>query len=261
LGIVEKASRVEVNGSTATADDLALALVNHGHFTSMQVRGGRVRRVDLHLDRLKAATAELYAAQLDTDNVRAHLRHGIRDVAAASVKITIFQPQPELAPTVMVSVSAAREMPSAPQRLQSVQFRRPFAHLKHVGTFAQIEYAKRAQRDGFDDALFIGADETIAETTIANIGFLDGHTVVWPDAPSLHGTTMQLLDAEFLRTGIVRERRAVRLGDIESYSGAFLANSIGVVPVAGIDSIVLPIPRALMDIVASAYDAAPWEVV
>ncbi len=41
----------ELNGSPVRVEDLGtIALLNYGHFTSMQVRGGRVRGLDLHLD-------------------------------------------------------------------------------------------------------------------------------------------------------------------------------------------------------------------
>jgi hypothetical protein len=49
--------RIEVNGGPATADQLAYpAIVNFGHFTAMQVRGGAVRGLGLHLSRLDSAT-------------------------------------------------------------------------------------------------------------------------------------------------------------------------------------------------------------
>ncbi|NEE18545.1 branched-chain amino acid aminotransferase, partial [Streptomyces sp. SID7499] len=50
----------QVNGRTATTDDLApLAFAGHAHFTALQVTGGRVRGLDLHLERLRSASEEL----------------------------------------------------------------------------------------------------------------------------------------------------------------------------------------------------------
>ncbi|MGP3939920.1 hypothetical protein [Streptomyces sp. 6N106] len=52
---------IEINGSPATADTLRLpALTSYGHFTAMQIRDARVRGLDLHLDRLRSATRELF---------------------------------------------------------------------------------------------------------------------------------------------------------------------------------------------------------
>lgn len=51
----------EFDGRPATEEDLGRALFfNYGHFTAMQVRGGRVRGLDLHLARLDAANRELF---------------------------------------------------------------------------------------------------------------------------------------------------------------------------------------------------------
>ena len=82
--------RVEVNGRTATAEDLRHpALVNYGHITAMQVRHGRTRGLDLHLSRLDTATRELFDAGLDPDRIRDHLRHALADSRDASVRVGI----------------------------------------------------------------------------------------------------------------------------------------------------------------------------
>jgi len=57
-----------------------------------------------------------------------------------------------------------------------------------------------------------GDDGVVAETTMANIGFFDGAGVVWPVAPM--------------------RRTAVRVRDISSFEGAFLANARGLPPSA-----------------------------
>src|SRR5688572_30054472 len=73
-------ARIEVDGRPATVDDLAHpVLVNFGHFTSMQVRGRRVRGLRHHLDRLTAANRELFGADLDPELVRALIRRALTD--------------------------------------------------------------------------------------------------------------------------------------------------------------------------------------
>ncbi|MGW5443454.1 hypothetical protein [Streptomyces asiaticus] len=58
-------SHIEINGSPATADTLRLpALTSYGHFTAMQIRDARVRGLDLHLERLRSATRELFGGDL-----------------------------------------------------------------------------------------------------------------------------------------------------------------------------------------------------
>ena len=62
---------LEINGRAATAGELrALALGGYGHFTAMQVRGGRTRGLQLHLDRLDAASREMFGAALEGGQVR-----------------------------------------------------------------------------------------------------------------------------------------------------------------------------------------------
>ena len=66
---------VTCNGQPAQVEDLLPALVNYGHFTSLQVRGHAVQGLDLHLARLSQATRELFGSELDTVQVRAWMSH------------------------------------------------------------------------------------------------------------------------------------------------------------------------------------------
>ena len=89
--------RIEINGGPATAGQLAHpAIINYGHVTAMQVRGGAVRGLGLHLARLDAATRELFGTGLDGELVRAHARHALgTDTPDASLRISVFQPPPD----------------------------------------------------------------------------------------------------------------------------------------------------------------------
>jgi branched-subunit amino acid aminotransferase/4-amino-4-deoxychorismate lyase len=91
--------RVEVNGRTATAEQLQHpALVNYGHFTAMQIRDGRTRGLALHLDRLVAATQELFNDGVDPDLIRGHIRHALAGVRDASVRVSVFWPETRARP-------------------------------------------------------------------------------------------------------------------------------------------------------------------
>jgi len=136
--------RIGVNDEPATADQLLYpAIVNDGHFTAMQVRGGAVRGHGLHLSRLDSATRELFATSLDADLVCAHIRHALgAGMLDASVRVSVFQPRDGERPSVMVVVRPPGEPPTAPQRMTAVPYERPVAHLKHAGTFGQIWYGR-----------------------------------------------------------------------------------------------------------------------
>jgi branched-subunit amino acid aminotransferase/4-amino-4-deoxychorismate lyase len=241
--------RIETNGQPSAAADL---FSTYGHFTAMQVRDGGVQGLENHLARLDAAHRELFDRPLPGDRVRDLIRHALAGTADASVRVTLRD-----AERVLVSVAEPGLPPAAPQHLRSVPYLRPFAHLKHLGGFAQLEWARRVRLDGYDDALLTAPDGAIAESSIANIGFLasNGH-VVWPEAPHLHGIAMQLIEAT-TPSGL----RPVLPADVAAFAGAFLVNSIGVVAVASIDDVPLPDAGPLLAGVVERLSAVPWEPV
>ncbi|GIJ43210.1 hypothetical protein Val02_00960 [Virgisporangium aliadipatigenens] len=228
----------------------------YGHFTAMQVRAGAVRGLALHLARLEGATRELFDTTLDAERVRGALWHAVRDTPDASAGVYVYGPGPDDdEPTVAVVVRPPVGSPGMRQRLQSVAYQRPVAHLKHLGGFAQVYFGRRAARNGFDDALLTGPDGVISEAAIANIAFLRGDEVVWPDAPHLPGITMQLI-APRLRS----RNEAVRLADLPTFDGAVVTNSLGVGGVARIDDVRFPVDDVRLKALAAEYEAIPWDV-
>jgi len=244
--------RLEIEGRRADPEELWTTASGFGHFTAMQVRGGRTRGLDLHLRRLTDANTELFAAELDHERVRALIRHALADTEDASVRVYSFESDHE--PRLMVTVKPPGGVTS-PQRLQSVRYQRPTAHLKHLAT-EQSFHGRAAKRNGFDDAVLTDADGAISETTIANIGFLDEAGVVWPDAPLLRGITMQLLENR-----VPSRSTRVRLQDLASFQGAFLSNARGVAAVSEVDGITLPVPRNRVEALEAAYQAVPWDTI
>jgi branched-subunit amino acid aminotransferase/4-amino-4-deoxychorismate lyase len=105
-----------------------------------------------------------------------------------------------------------------------VRYQRPDAHLKHLAT-GQAFYSRLARPNGFDDALLTAADGVISESAVANVAFFDGSGVVWAAGPLLRGITMQLLERKLPEVGLASRRAPVRLQDIASFDGAFLANA------------------------------------
>lgn len=81
-----------LDGRPATTGDLApLAFSGHAHFTALQIRDGRVRGLDLHLERLRSASVELFGRALPDDVVRARLRTALQDGPAdMSLTATVF---------------------------------------------------------------------------------------------------------------------------------------------------------------------------
>jgi branched-subunit amino acid aminotransferase/4-amino-4-deoxychorismate lyase len=242
-------THIEIDGVPPAPGRLWTTVSAYGHFTAIQVRNRKARGLALHLRRLEAANREAFGVGLDGDRVRALIRHALGETQDASVRVYVFEAPGE--PATMVTVRAPSEM-ATPQRLQSAHYQRPDAHIKHVTT-DQGHYRRHAQRNGFDDAVLVGPDGVVSESTLANIGFFDGAAVVWPDAPMLHGITMQLLEHELAGSGVPTRRSTVRVADVASLEGAFLSSARGIAVVTGIDDMRLPVEPKGLRMLAEAY--------
>ncbi|MFF5896077.1 aminotransferase class IV family protein [Streptomyces argenteolus] len=255
---------VEFDGRPATGDDLLIpAFAGYGHFTAMQVRDRTVRGLPLHLDRLDAANRELFGLPLDRERVRGLIGHaldgaGMRD---ASVRVHGFLPPGSEETVPMVAVREPAHMTGAPRSLMSVPYARSVPHIKRPGEFGQMYYGRLAERSGFDEALLTAPGGLVTEGSITNIGFWDGTSVVWPDAPALTGITMALLETGLARAERPSARRPVTLDAVGTYRAAFVTNSQGIAPVSRIDSTTFALDEELMDLLEQVYEAAPGETV
>ncbi|WP_329037092.1 aminotransferase class IV [Streptomyces sp. NBC_00178] len=254
----------EFDGRPATAEDLRIpAFAGYGHFTAMQVRDRTVRGLDLHLARLDAASRELFGPPLPGDRVRELIGHaldstGIRD---ASVRVHGFMPPGSAETVTMVTVRGPADMTREPRTLMSVPYARPVPHIKRPGEFGQTYYGQLAGRSGFDEALLTLPGGVVTEGAITNIGFWDGTSVVWPDAPALTGITMALLEDGLGRTDLPSARRQVTLDGLGAYRSAFLSNSQGIAPVRGIDGTGFAVDEDLMQRIRQVYEDAPRSTV
>jgi branched-subunit amino acid aminotransferase/4-amino-4-deoxychorismate lyase len=249
--------RVEIDGRPAAAEDLRfLALNNYGHFTAMQVRDRGVRGLAVHLTRLANANREMFDIDLDGDLVRAHIRHALGDITDASVR-TMIMASGDDTPFVVVTVRPPAKTTAGPHSMRSVPYQRPLPHLKQVGGgFGQDYYQRIAHRAGFAEALLTGPDGLIAEGAISNIGFFDGSTIVWPNAPVLAGITMQLVRAH---ADLTSRESTVRLSDLDDYPAIFVTNARGIRPVGRIDDQLTSTDEDFMKILDQTYESVPWD--
>lgn len=224
----------------------ALALLNYGHFTAFQICDGAVRGLDLHLDRLAAATQELFGVALDQERTRAWIRRlSPPEAGALSMRVTVYsrafqrdRPGSSAPVDVLVSTSAARQIGGDPVSVTSMVYARDTPHIKHIGTFGLFHRKRLAQLAGFDDAVFVDANGVISEGSIWNIGFLDDDGVVWPEAPMLRGVSMQLLQQGLEARSIPARTRSIRLDELARFRGAFFTNSAcAVLPIRRIDAV------------------------
>jgi branched-subunit amino acid aminotransferase/4-amino-4-deoxychorismate lyase len=215
-----------------------LATVNYGHFTSMRVQDRAARGLGLHLERLARDCRRVFDAELDLDRVRRYARNAVADMTGpVIVRVTVFDPALEVGdagadavPSVLVTTRAA-PVPGPPLRLRTAVYQRELPEVKHVGLFGPVRLRRRARRAGADDVLFTDADGAVCETSIANIGFIDGDRVVWPRADWLDGVTMRLVS-----TIVDTSTERVTVDRLTSLSGAFVTNAaVGIRPVGAVD--------------------------
>lgn len=252
------------NGRPADAATLSAALVNYGHFTSMQVRGGAVQGLDLHLRRLADATAVLFETSLDVAQVRRWMDDALRQAgsAEASVRVTVFSsafdfrdPLAAVAVDVLVAVAPAVRL-TAPRSVRTVRFQRELPAVKHVGTFALLHQRRQAMRAGFDDALLLTCEGLASEGTTWNLAVHDGSELVWPQAPALRGTTEALVRAQWQGPQVVRP---LPVAELAAMPAAFACNASGVWPLTAIDGRSLPGSATLAEQARQALARAAWQ--
>ncbi|AKU16906.1 aminotransferase class IV [Luteipulveratus mongoliensis] len=224
---------VHQNGTPATVDHLAPVVFAGGaHFTAMQIRSGAVRGLDLHLDRLRHASTEMFGTHLPDDQIRGYLRQAI-EAARADASLSCFvAPRPErggstaaAALDVFIRTGPPADPPEGPLALDVVDYQRHLAPLKHVGEVAKSYYLRHAVSRGFDDAAFVDSRGRLSEATIWNLAFWDGTSVVWPEADLLRGITMQVLSRQLKARGVPQRTQDIRADSLEPFSAAVVMNS------------------------------------
>lgn len=265
----EPTSLVEINGCPPTVEDLhVLASRNYGHFTSMQVRDGAVRGWELHMQRVRESSLELFGKSVDAERVRELVAHALREAASAvSVRINVFsvlaRPGETVDPDVMVTVSPpVSDVPASPWRVRSTQYERDSPHIKHVGTFGLAQQRRFANAAGFDDVLFVDRTGNVTEGSIWNIGFWDGEQVVWPQGGMLSGITMQLVVAGLERIGAPSVTRPVTIDEIGSFRAAFATYSwCPAQPVGSVDDTTFAADSSLDELLATSWNRMEPEAV
>ena len=259
-------ARMELNGAPATSDQIkTLALTNYGHFTSMLVEDGRVRGLSLHMQRLVRDARHLFNVELDTDQVRDYIRKALASSdQRTTVRVTIFDPALEMGaigsdadPSVLVTTRPAASGRPKPWRLQAISYRREDPAVKHVGLFGAMKHRRTAQREGFDDALFLNPDGTISEIATSNIGFVRGGQVVWPRSGYLSGVTMTLF-RQALDESVTTE--PLTLSDLSGMDAAFATNAAtGIRPIVAVDSTEWSADHPLLSELHDLYTEIPGE--
>jgi branched-subunit amino acid aminotransferase/4-amino-4-deoxychorismate lyase len=234
-------------------DPELLRATSFGHFTSMQVRDGRVDGLDLHFERLDRSTREVFGEPLPADRVRADLRAALEQAQSGdvSVRVNVFATHRV---HLLTRIGRPVTPGTQPPRLLTFQHERAVPHLKHTGTFDLTYYARQAKLQGYDDALFATKSGEVSEASIWNICFARGSHLVFPAAPVLAGIRQQVLQ----RGLDSYETVPVPLTELTTYDAAYLTNSIDpALPVASIDGVSFADHPESAAVIAKAYASQP----
>jgi branched-subunit amino acid aminotransferase/4-amino-4-deoxychorismate lyase len=264
-------SITQFNGRSANTADLApLAFAGYAHFTAMQVRGGRVRGLDLHLARLREASDELFRRHLPDEVLVERLQGALAaSPSDASLMCFVTSRPGEFASAgdsvdldVLVKITDPAAPPTGPLALDVVEHERHLPHVKHVGEVSKTLLLRRAKARGFDDTAFTDRSGRLSEATIWNLAFWDGESVIWPRAEILTGVTMQILGRRFRALGIAQHTRDVRLDELGEHLSAVVMNSwTPGIPIARIGDSLLGQGAEFMRLLHSAYRDEPLESV
>jgi branched-subunit amino acid aminotransferase/4-amino-4-deoxychorismate lyase len=257
---------VQRNGAPADAQALApLAFAGYAHFTAMQVRGGRVRGLDLHLERLRGASVAMFGHALPDEHIRALLRTALADGPAdVSLVATVYGKAGEFTAgmggqelEVLVRTSAPFDGPAGPLALALFEHERALPHIKHVGEVAKTYYMREAVRQGCDDAAFVDRRGHLSEASIWNLAFWDGTAVVWPDAPKLAGITMQIAQRQLAALRIPQRAAAVTRETASRMSAVVMNSWTPGVAVQRLGQTTLPDASPLLSLLHRAHEREP----
>jgi branched-subunit amino acid aminotransferase/4-amino-4-deoxychorismate lyase len=259
----------ELDGQAVTAESLLpLAFAGFAHFTAMQVRGRRVKGLDLHVKRLREASMAFFGRALADDEVLARIRSVIAaGEADMSLTVTVFPSSGEFTAdsmagglSVLVRSGAPARGPAGPLRLSTVEHQRPHARIKHVGESGKTYFLHQAVREGFDDAAFVDAAGRLTEATIWNLVFWDGEAVVWPQGELLIGTMMGSVQRQLARQGVPQRYEDITLERLRELAGAAVMNSwTPGIAVTAIGSVEMPPASRLIELLHGARAAEPDE--
>lgn len=269
-------------GLVAPAEDP----VDAGHFTSLQVRGGRVQGRDLHLLRLRHASEGLWRIGTDKGRLRREIRNAFLrcdDRADCTLRICVRPAGRGVSPDdraaaaspfrydpsaqgdsarllrVDVGIEPPRTVPASPLRVRSHHGLRACPWVKHLALQPQFAMRAQAQAAGYDDALLVAPGGRVAEGSFWSVAFWDGDRVTWPLAPALPGVTWRLLQRALDAAGIPQQRVPLLLGELEGQRAAFAVNSSGIRDIAAVDDHAFAGDAGFGSALRDLLDAVPWD--
>lgn len=232
----------ELNGAPVAAHSLqTLALYNYGHFTSFIADRGKVKGLDLHLDRLNRDSEVLHGTGLDRDKVRGLIANVAKQIDERAVlRVTVFDPDLDfghpaavLDPHVLITARPAPSAEPGPVNVGVARYSRDLPTIKHTSLMRTVALRRWAQGEGYDDVAFYDERQQLSEGATWNLAFVDHlGTLVVPERPRLDGVTLRLVLQEAETAGIPCQTRTVTVTDARGFAAGMITNAaIGLRPI------------------------------
>jgi len=274
------------NGQWLPASEIAIPINDRGFlfadsvFETARLHRGRFFRLQQHLERLHASARVLRIDAPPIDELgriagETASRNGFQD---ASLRIVLtagvggrgLGRKPGTPPNLLVTISPVapdwRETAARGWRIRTASFRRPPetsvpSRLKTTGRPYALLAFLEAEDHGFDDALMLSADGSVAEGTTWNVFWRIGDTLFTPhlDVGILEGVTRSIILDLAARQGMQTREVRVHRPELDRADEIFATmTSRGVVPFAALDDRTLTLSP---DSVAARLQHAYWTLV
>lgn len=256
--------RVWIDGTVRDAASAAVPVLDHGLlygdgvFEGIRITGGRIFRLQRHLERLsRSARAIGLDLPLDIDAVGAVVCEtaAAYDADEAYVRLLVTRGSGPLSldptscsqPRLLCIVAGIRMFTDAQRRaglsLVTASNRRPAADMldpqvKSLNYLNNVLAKRQARLGGYDDALILNTDGRVAEASGANVlAVIDGELVTPPPTEgALPGITRDALLEGALDAGMrVAEKPLARYALLNAREAMLCGSGAGVVPLASLD--------------------------
>lgn len=248
------AARVWLNGRLVPAGEATVSVLDRGFllgdalFETMRAYGGRVFRLDAHLERLAAGAAriglplpaDLNAAVIET------LRENVLEEAAIRLTVTRgpgtgLEPPESPEPTVVIALRPAPKPPASVRVAIAkgrVNDHATTVGLKHPAYLDAVVELAAARRAGYDDVIFLDTEGHLAEGAYSNLFVVSGRRLRTPPPTCgiLPGITRATVLEMSARLDLEPVEEALELDALADAEEAFLTSSLReIVPVVSVE--------------------------
>lgn len=276
-----------INGTLLPADEARISVFDSGFmqgvglFETLRAYGGRVFRLDRHVQRLIRSARTLgWSTQPDEDALREHVERVLAALEFESARLRLTVTTGSLRPTeqdeapltiVATATGGGAYPPETYTRGVTVlasRFRQnaadPTTGHKTTSYFSRLASLRQAHACGAAEALWFTHDNRLAEGSISNVFLVRDRTLLTPalDTPVLPGITRAAVLELAERIGLEAAEATLSIEDLLAADEVLLTNSmIEIAPVVRVEREVIGAekPGEVFRQLAEAYRALVHE--